>query len=89
MVLLLQLIQFLKNVLRPVSLPHAEQMLYAENKTELALVRVYQSTLEIRMKVAGQNVLSTQTVQLIKHVWETNARTHALEPVVRMQSAKL
>lgn len=45
-------------------------------------------TLEIHMLLAGQNVLSTQNVLLLKHAGTTNVQIHAQVYAEPMQSAE-
>jgi hypothetical protein len=71
-----------------VYLPHVDQMLYVENRMELALAPASQITWGILMKVVVQNVYSTQTVLLTMPVYAISVKILVQARVARIQTAK-
>lgn len=63
---------------------HVEQMHFVRNETELVLVHVYQSTMEIHTQDAGQNVFLIQIAIVIRLARTTDARTLVQEHVALM-----
>jgi hypothetical protein len=61
-------------------------MLFVKNKTVLVHVAVFLDLKEILMMDADMNVHLTQTVHLIKHVFEINAKILVLDLVDQTQS---
>lgn len=68
---------------------HVEQMLFARNEMGLVLVHVYQNTLEIHTRDAGQNVFLILIAIEIRLARTTDARTLVREHVALMPNVGL
>lgn len=66
---------------------HAVIMPVVDLKLDKQFVNVFAIIMEIHMKDVVQNVLEILIAQWAKHVFETNAKIHALECAVLKQFA--